>query len=151
MNKAVHISKNGVLSEEEITSYEHKYMDILESGKQECPEEEVTKGTAKKGRIKRTRARNLLNRLIKFKADALRFCQDADIPFTNNSAEREIRMTKVHQKVSGCFRTMDGAKRFCRIRSYIKTCQKHGIKSVEALRMLFDGETPEFMNPPTPP
>ena len=44
MNKAVHISKNGVLSEEEITSYEHKYMDILESGKQECPEEEVTKG-----------------------------------------------------------------------------------------------------------
>ena len=112
---------------------------------------EVSKGAAKKGRIKRTRARNLLNRLINFKEDALRFCQDADVPFTNNRAEQEIRMTKVHQKVSGCFRTMDGAKRFCRIRSYIKTCQKHGIKSVEALRMLFNGETPEFMNSPTPP
>jgi transposase len=60
-------------------------------------------------------------------------------------------MTKVHQKVSGCFRTMDGAKRFCHIRSYIKTCHKHGIKSVEALKMLFNAETPEFMNPPKPP
>ena len=151
MNNAVHDSESGVLSEEAIRNYEHKYLQILENGKLECPEIEVKRGTAKKGKLKRTKARNLLNRLIAFKDDALRFCQIADVPFTNNSAEQEIRMTKVHQKVSGCFRSMDGAKRFCRIRSYIKTCQKHGIKSVEALRMLFNSENPEFMNPSPPP
>ena len=147
MNKAVHSADDGVLPEEDIKQYDDKYVGILEEGKKECPEIKVKKGESKKGRVKRTRPRNLLNRLIEFKEDALRFCHEADVPFTNNSAEREIRMTKVHQKVSGCFRSMGGAMRFCRIRSYIKTCQKNDIKPTEALKMLFNGETPEFMKP----
>lgn len=147
MNKAVHASDDGVLPEEDIKDYDSKYMAILEEGKKECPEKIVKKGTSKKGRVKRTRPRNLLNRLIEFKEDALRFCHDPDVPFTNNAAEREIRMTKVHQKISGCFRSMAGAMIYCRIRSYIKTCQKNGIKPIEALKMLFEGTTPEFMKP----
>ena len=118
MNKAAKDSDTGTLSKTEIETYEKRYLALLESGKQECPEIQVSKGNAKKGRVKRTRARNLLNRLIKYAQDTLRFAKESEVPFTNNNAEREIRMTKVHQKISGCFRSMKGAEMFCLIRSY---------------------------------
>jgi len=70
---------------------------------------------------------------------------DVDVPFTNNLAENNLRMTKVQQKISGCFRSMEGAYIFCRIRSYISTCRKHGIPIPEAIKMLFRGEMPDFM------
>ncbi len=71
--------------------------------------------------------------------------EDVDVPFTNNLAENNIRMTKVQQKISGCFRSMEGAYIFCRIRSYISTCRKHGMAVTTALKMLFKGEMPDFM------
>ena len=64
------------------------------------------------------------------------------VQFTNNSGENAIRMTKVQQKISGCFRSMDGAKIFCRIRSYLLTAQKHSITPTEALQTLFQGKLP---------
>lgn len=146
MNKAAKASDTGTLSKTEIETYEKRYLELLESGKQECPEIQVSKGNAKKGRVKRTRARNLLNRLIKYAQDTLRFAKESEVPFTNNDAEREIRMTKVHQKISGCFRSMKGAEMFCLIRSYLMTCRKHGIKAMDALIMLFNGKLLEFMN-----
>ena len=79
-----------------------------------------------------------MNRLIKYAQDTLRFAKESVVPFTNNDAEREIRMTKVHQKISGCFRSMT--------RSYLITCRKHGIKAMDAITMLFNGKLPEFMN-----
>lgn len=101
------------------------------------------KGT--RGKFKRSKSRNLLERLINYEQDVLRFMSDPMVPFTNNQGENDIRMTKVQQKISGCFRSMDGALISCRIRSYLSTCRKQGISATDALNMLFDGETPPFM------
>lgn len=71
--------------------------------------------------------------------------EDVDVPFTNNLEENNIKMTKVQQKISGCFRSMDGGYIFCRIRSYISTCRKHGMAVTTAFKMLFKGKMPDFM------
>jgi len=76
--------------------------------------------------------------------DTLRFMENALVPFSNNLGENDIRMTKVQQKISGCFSSMDGAKIFCLVRSYLSSCRKQGIKSSHALELLFSGRLPEF-------
>ncbi len=70
----------------------------------------------------------------------LRFMDNKNVPFTNNLAENDIRMTKVQQKISGCFRSLDGAKIFCRIRSYLSACRKQGVNLSQALQMVFRDE-----------
>lgn len=128
--------------------YYERYKAIIAAGKIECPSpkpEPDINGKIKKGPIKKSKSRNLLERLSNFIEDTLRFMEDIDVPFTNNLAENNLRMTKVQQKISGCFRSMEGAYIFCRIRSYISTCRKHGIPIPEAIKMLFRGETPDFM------
>ena len=109
------------------------------------PSPDKTNRKGKRGRVKRTKARNLMERLIEFEDDALRFMDNKIVPFTNNLAENDIRMTKVQQKISGCFRSMKGAKYFCRIRSYLSTCRKQAINLSQALQMLFHGELPDFV------
>jgi transposase len=68
-----------------------------------------------------------------------------NVPFTNNLAENDIRMTKVQQKISGGFRSLDGARIFCRIRSCLSTCRKQGVNLSRALKTLFHGELPDFV------
>jgi len=104
-------------------AYLVQYKAILAQGDIECPPpDETTRKKGQRGRLKRTKSRALLERLIEFQEDTLRFMVDENVPFTNNQGENDIRMTKVHQKISGCFRSVNGAQMFCLIRSYISTC-----------------------------
>ena len=96
--------------------------------------------------MKRTKARNLLERLREYEDDVLRFIENKNVPFTNNLAGSDIMMTKVQQKIWGCFRSLDGAWIFCRIRSYLSTCRKQGVNLSQALKMLFHGELPDVLS-----
>jgi transposase len=76
--------------------------------------------------LKRSKSRNLLKRLRSFEDDVLRFMEIEIVELTHNQGERDIRMMKVQQKISGCFRLMKGAEIHARIKSYLSTCQKNG-------------------------
>jgi transposase len=89
------------------------------------------------GRHPKTMALNLLERFRDYHEDSLRFFHDFDVPFDNNLSERDIRMTKVKQKISGCFKTFDGAKYFARTRSFVSTAQKQHVGILGALKDLF--------------
>jgi len=96
--------------------------------------------SSEQGRCAQSKAANLLDRLEDFDLCFLAFLIDERVPFTNNQAEQDIRMIKVRQKISGCFRTLRGAQIFCRIRSYISTCRKQGRNIWEAIQMAIIGK-----------
>lgn len=93
----------------------------------------------RRGRKKRTKARNLLERLWAHREEVLRFAYDFRVPFSNNQAERDLRMMKVQQKISGTFRSWTGAVDFALIRSYLATARKRGINVIEAIAAVFAG------------
>ncbi len=99
----------------------------------------------KRGRQARSKSRNLLERLRDYEGDVLRFMENPLAPYTNNQGERDLRMAKVQQKISGCFRSTKGADIYSRIRSYLSTCQKHQVGIGEALECLFAGIWPDFI------
>lgn len=138
----------GVLIEKEIQTYRERYREILKEGDVESPlpiPPLIKKGHARKrGRVKKTKERNLLERLRDFEKEVLLFMEEEEVPFTNNPGENDIRMTKVHQKISGCFRSFEGALIFCRVRSFLLTAQKHGVTATDALNTLFQGKLPDF-------
>jgi transposase len=145
LNEAVH-QAGGQLAAEEDSRWRLRYRALLDAAKSECPAPEKSKtGLDSRGRPPRSKARNLLERLEAFEAETLRFMTDRNVPFTNNQGENDLRMSKVHQKISGCFRSMEGAKDFCLIRSYLSTCRKNAVSATEAIQTLFRGKLPEFM------
>ena len=145
IDDAVNKTTIGALSVNMCKGFEKRYGEIIKLGEKQCPVPE-TKGKPKRGRIKKSKSRNLLERLKDFKEDVLRFMYDRHVPFTNNKGENDLRMTKVQQKISGCFRSIEGAHIFCRIRSYLLTCQKHNVTMTEALELLFQGKMPKFLD-----
>jgi transposase len=122
--------------------FAHRYDAVVNQGLEDNPYSapQNKEGQAKKrGRPKQTPAYNLLIRLKDFKPETLAFMYDFRVPFDNNQAERDIRMVKVKQKVSGGFRTLEGAQRFGSIRGYISTASKNSVNIFDAIKSAFSG------------
>jgi len=143
INEAVNKTEQNCFDDVTADTYRIRYRQIIKTGEIEMPLPPPEANQRKKrGREKKTKERNLLERLRDFETDVLRFMVEPEVPFTNNRGENDIRMTKVQQKISGCFKSMDGAKIFCRVRSYLLSAQKHGVTPTDALKSLFDGKLP---------
>lgn len=132
-------ARNAPLTPERMAHYDSTWSALLERGEQLNPRE----GS---GRCKQSKQFSLLARLRTYRADVWRFATDVGVPFTNNLAEQALRMSKVRQKVSGCFRTEAGAKTFFVIRSYLQTMRKQGRCLFECLISVFNAQPamPDF-------
>jgi transposase len=110
-----------------------RYKNILKEGITEDDEKSPKVFSKKTGKPQRSKALNLLLKLQNYDIETLAFMYDFDVPFDNNLAERDLRMQKLRQKISGCFRGQEGAKVFFGIRSYISTARKNGQKVTGSL------------------
>ncbi len=111
-----------------------RYRNILTRGGKELPNI-PPKPKGKRSRMAKSDAHNLWERLQKHETAVLLFAKDPNVPFTNNRAERDLRMTKVKQKISGCFRKEEYARAYCRISSYLQTMANRGVNPLVAIQM----------------
>ena len=129
------------ISRRRLWNLRQNYEAILSEGETANPLSTSRRGA--RGRVKQTPAVNLLKRLRQHTSDVLRFLTDLTVPFDNNQAERDIRMPKLKQKTSGCFRTVQGADDFAVIRSYVSTLRKQGRNVFQALTGVFQNQIPD--------
>ncbi|WP_019536344.1 IS66 family transposase, partial [Paenibacillus ginsengihumi] len=124
---------------ETISRLAARYDRILEVGRLEDAKHNppVEQPVGKRGKPKQSKPKNLLDRLQTHRLSVLTFLCNPSVPFDNNQAERDIRMMKVQQKISGTFRSEQGAKVFCRIRSFISTAKKQSLSIIDALERAF--------------
>lgn len=137
--KKVSKRKRKKLSEREYANLQKRYRNIITRGESELPAI-PPKPNGKRGVIAKSDAHNLCERLKNYETAVLLFARKSEVPFTNNRAERDLRMAKVKQKVSGCFRTEIYAKAYCRISSYLQTMATKGYNPLIAIQMALAGE-----------
>ena len=128
------------LPTQKMADFRARYDEILAAGDAINP---LAPRSGKRGRTRQTKPANLLLRLRTYSDDVWRFATDHNVPFTNNLAEQAVRMPKVKQKISGGFRTKNGADTFCTIRSYLATMHKQGANLFHALTLTFEGQPPQ--------
>lgn len=131
------------LNEEQFKKAHARYKAIVRQGRREYPRRQPGQG-----RTRQCKAANMLDRLEDYDLSVLAFLVDPQVPFTNNQGEQDIRMIKVKQKISGCFRTLPGAQIFARVRSYLSTCRKQGRSLWDACQQVVIGK-PFMPNAPT--
>lgn len=126
-----------------LTNLHRRYRNILGKGEKELPAI-PDKPTGKRGKIAKSDAHNLWERLNNHEASVLLFARNPNVPFTNNRAERDFRMAKVKQKVSGCFRSEVYAQAYCRISSYLQTMTNKGVNPLIAIQLALAGKASGF-------
>jgi transposase len=126
------------LDTKSIKRIEKKYDDVLKEAYKEYLLIPALYTKFQGGKPKQHPSKNLLDRLTQKKKETLAFMYDFNVPFDNNQAERDIRMTKVKQKISGCFRSPLGGEIFCRVRGYISTARKNSVSILKALNAVFE-------------
>lgn len=132
------------LSKKEMQEWKRKYQEIIENGLNEYKKTEDEK-IKKRGRKKQLKGKNLLDRLSKYKEGSLMFMEDFDIPFDNNESERDIRMVKLKEKISGGFRSKKAGEYFCRIRGYISIVRKKRKNVLRALQDISNMKEPKLL------
>ena len=142
-DKAVEQDKDAV-SYYHLHKFDKQYDEIIKTAYEENPLPEVT--GKKRGRKKKTKVLNLVSRLENYKESVCLFIKNLCVPFDNNQAERDLRMIKVKTKVSGCFRSEEGAQEYLAIMSYIGTAHKHGINAFGAIREALSGNPDVIFN-----
>ncbi len=137
--KKVSKRKKKKVSEKEYANLQKRYRNIVTRGEKELPAI-PPKPNSKRGKIAKSDAHNLWERLKDHESSVLLYAIDPHVSFTNNRAERDLRMSKVKQKVSGCFRKELYAKAYCRISSYLQTMANKGINPLIAIQMALAGK-----------
>lgn len=133
--------RNEPLPENQRRTFESRYQQLLDIGYLVNPLPEKTDGgSGKRGKHRKSKAGNLLERLDLHRREVLAFMSDFRVPFDNNQSERDLRMMKVQQKISGAFRSLNGAQAFCRIRSYLSTARKNAAPILDAIAQVFAGK-----------
>ncbi len=133
--------KRKTISARQYENLQKRYRNILTRGEQELPPVPARQ-SGKRGRIAKSDAHNLWERLKTHETAVLLFARNPHVPFTNNRAERDLRMSKVKQKVSGCFRKPQYAEAYCRISSYLQTMANRGYNPLVSIQLALSGQLP---------
>jgi len=135
------VMENGEMefSGQQLGQFSQEYDRIIDLADTQCPESEASGGNTR-GRKKKGKERSLIERLVKLKGAVCLFIHQFKVPFDNNQAERDVRHVKTKAKVSGCFRTEQGAQNYLDVMSYLGTGRKHNMSVFDALTAAFAGK-----------